>query len=153
MAYSTSLTDPPKSVKSSSKFVFPHGVCQIVETDDMTEMIRFAWTDSYPNVEAYLTDPGMSTHSSIDLSSQKGDKIACNYGNVCTYEISIRVTDLRHPVIQETCSDDTSYKECVEEQTKNIYHKVKFVPDYLGQSGVLCSQEPKFLKSSPYSGA
>ena len=103
--------------------MFPLGICQIDDTYEMTEIRRLFLNGSYPNTVVYLTDPGMLTHSSIDLSSQKGDKITCDAGSVCTYEISIIVTDLRS-VSPGTCSDETSYKRCVEEQTKNIYHEV-----------------------------
>ena len=91
---------------------------------DMSEIRRLVLTGSYPNSVVYLTDPGLLTHSSIDLSSQSGDKVVCDIGSICTYEISIIVTDLRHPVSPDTCSDEPSYKRCVEEQTKNIFHEV-----------------------------
>ena len=57
------------------------------------------------------------------LSSHTGDKIECDFRSICTFEISIIVTDLRS-VSPDTCSDETSYKRCVEEQTKDIYHEV-----------------------------
>ena len=90
----------------------------------MSEIRRLMLIGSYPNSVVYLTDPGMLTHSSIDISSHTGDKVLCDIGNMCTYEISIIVTDLKHPGYLDTCSDEASYKRCVEEQTKNIYHKV-----------------------------
>ena len=125
LVYHSSLLGTSKSFKNSYEFLFPHGVCQMDYAIDTTHVIRIFWPGSYPNVVAYLTDPGMLTHSSIDLNSQVGDKMTCNFGNICTYEISIMVTELRHPVIPDTCSDETSYDKCVEEQTKNIYDKVK----------------------------
>ena len=92
-------------------------------TYEMTEIRRLVLNGSYPNAVVYLTDPGMLTHSSIDLSSHTGDKIECDFRSICTFEISIIVTDLRS-VSPDTCSDETSYKRCVEEQTKDIYNEV-----------------------------
>ena len=117
----TSLS--PKKVTTSSRFLFPHGVCQIDDTYEMTEIRKLFLDGSYPNTVVYLTDPGMLTHSSIDLSSQSGDMITCDSQSVCTYEISIIVTDLS-TVSPDTCSDKISYNKCVEEQTKDIFHEV-----------------------------
>ena len=118
----TSLS--PEKVPTSSRFLFPHGVCQIDDTYEMTEIQRLVLKGSYPNTVVYLTDPGMFTHSSIDLSSQTGDKITCDFGNICTYEISIIVKDLS-AVPSDTCSEEISYNKCVEEQTKDIFHEVR----------------------------
>jgi hypothetical protein len=90
---------------------------------DMTEIRKLGLIGSYPNTVVYLTDPGLLTHSSIDLSSQSGDKVVCDAGSICSYEINILVTDLS-TVSPDTCSDETSFKRCVEEQTKHIYNEV-----------------------------
>ena len=124
MIYYKSSSNSPQILKDTLKFLFPHGVCKVVTTYDMTQIKAYQWIGSYSDVVGYLTDPEMLTHSSIDISSQSGDRIACNFGSICTYEVSIIVTDLRHPVIPDTCSDETSYDRCVEEQTKNIYYEV-----------------------------
>ena len=124
MGYIESSSNSHQRLKDASKFLFPHGVCQVVTAYEITQTHSFMWISSYTNVVGYLTDTEMLTHSSIDISSQSGDKIACNFGSICTYEVSIIVTDLRHPVFPDTCSDETSYDRCVEEQTKNIYYEV-----------------------------
>ena len=124
MIYYVSPSIIPKSLKNTSKFFFPHGLCQAVTTYEISQINSFMWMGLYPNVVGYLTDPEMLTYSSIDIRSQSGDKIACNFGRVCTYEVSIIVTDLRHPVSPDTCSDEISYNGCIEEQTKNIHHEV-----------------------------
>ena len=77
-------------------------------TYEMTEIRRLVLNGSYPNTVVYLTDPGMLTHSSIDLSSHTGDKIVCDIRSICTFEISII------SVSPDTCSDEISYKRCVE---------------------------------------
>ena len=123
MLYDVAISNSSNKHKNSSKFLFPYGVCQIDDAYEMTEIRRLVLLGSYPNTVVYLTDPGMVTHSSIDLSSQTGDKVVCDIGSICTYEISIIVTHLS-TVSPDTCSDEISYKRCVEEQTKNIYHEV-----------------------------
>ena len=85
----------------------------------------YSTTETYPDAVVYLTDPGTLTHSSIDLSSQTGDTIKCEQGNLCTFEIGIKITDLRNPAGEDTCSDDIPYANCVEEQTMKIYLEVK----------------------------
>ena len=122
MLYYGSLIFNSSKHSNSSKFLFPHGVCQMDDTYEMTEIRRLVLNGSYPNAVVYLTDPGMLTHLSIDLSSHTGDKIVCDIRSICTFEISI-VTDLS-TVSPDTCSDETSYKRCVEEQTKDIYNEV-----------------------------
>ena len=127
LLYGSAPFDTPISLNNTSEFIFPLGVCQIVHTYEMTEFKRLVFQGLYPHAEVYLTDPGIITHSSIDLSSHTGDKIACGIDSLCTYEISIIITDLRHPVDTDTCSDETSFNRCVEEQTKNIFHEVKYI--------------------------
>ena len=122
--YGASFLNPSK-LTNASKFLFPHGVCQIDDTYKMTEIKILSLSGIYQNAVVYLTDPAKFTHSSIDLSSQIGDKITCYFGSICTYEISIIVTDLS-TVSPDTCSDEISYKRCVEEQTKNYYHEVRY---------------------------
>ena len=124
MIYYKSSSYSPQRLKDTLKFLFPHEVCKVVTTYDMTQINSFQWRGSYSDVVGYLTDPEMLTHSSIDIRSQPGDKIACKFGSICTYEISIIITDLKHPVLSDTCSDEISYNRCVEEQTKKITNEV-----------------------------
>ena len=130
LLYGSSPFDDATILKNTSKFIYPLGVCQVVHAFEMTEIKRLVFDGSYPHAAVYLTDPGMITHSGIDLSSHTGDKIVCGVSSICTYEIGITVTDLRHPVDPDTCTDETTFERCVEEQTKNIFHEVKYITNH-----------------------
>ena len=105
--------------------MFPNGLCQMIPDFNMTEVNRLQWIGYFPSLAVYVTDPKMKTDSSIDLNSQIGDEIKCEVGNICTYEVSIAITDLRNPVELDTCSDTDPFSTCADELMKETYNKVK----------------------------
>lgn len=104
--------------------MFPNGLCQMISDLNMTEVNRLQWIGYFPNLAVYVTDPKKKTDSSIDLNSQIGDEIRCEVGNICTYEVSIAITDLRSPVEPDTCSDKVTFSACADQLMKETYHKV-----------------------------
>ena len=121
-------------VITMDKFLHPHGVCQQMTNYSMEKKYKISWGDfglygigntDYPDMSISLTDPYRQRFSSIDLTSQSGDKLELKEGYSHIYEVHILVQDTRDPTNPGFCTDKVSYSDCVDQQTETLFVEVK----------------------------
>ncbi len=67
--------------------------------------------------KVYITDPGMTTYFGIDTMSHIGPQPSLNSNEMSTYDVRIKMEDLRNPGQKYLCEQSPNYSldECVDE--------------------------------------
>ena len=80
----------------------------------------------FKNILTIISDPAMLTYSGIDRRSHQGTKLlGIKIGYQTLYEVKVVITDSDTPAERDSCST-SSYAVCIDQQTTDIFSKVRF---------------------------
>ena len=115
-------------ISGQTVFMYPLGLCtnfvNYNASKGFTLSFRIMQNYAYENMFVFISDPGMLTHSSIDQLSHQGVKFfGVKKGHNTIYDVEAVIKDRDNPSERDSCSL-SSYADCVDQQTKDIFFQV-----------------------------